>query len=169
VGTQLDRGLYGPLIIEDPREKADYDDELVIVVDDWIDGTGTNPDQVLANLRKTGMKPMGPGGMGMSPTSPLADDGGDVTYPYFVINGRVPADPHVVDYRAGQRVRLRVIHSGSDTAFRVGYEHDDESDPDRRLPGGTGVSQLGDPGDGRADGRDRHRRWFDSRGRGAGG
>jgi len=26
----------------------------------------------------------------------------------------------VVDYRAGQRVRLRVIHSGSDTAFRVG-------------------------------------------------
>ena len=135
MGTQLDRGLYGPLIIEDPREKADYDDELVIVVDDWIDGTGTNPDQVLANLRKTGMKPMGPGGMGMSPTSPLADDGGDVTYPYFVINGRVPADPHVVDYRAGQRVRLRVIHSGSDTAFRVGYEHDDESDPDRRLPG----------------------------------
>ena len=120
VGTQLDRGLYGPLIIEDPGEKADYDDELVIVLDDWIDGTGTNPDHVLENLRKTGMKPMGPGGMGMSPTSPLGDDGGDVTYPYFVINGRVPADPQVVDYRAGQRIRLRVINSGSDTAFRVG-------------------------------------------------
>ena len=29
VGTQLDRGLYGPLIIEDPNEKVDYDDELV--------------------------------------------------------------------------------------------------------------------------------------------
>ena len=28
VGTQADRGLYGPLIIEDPNEKADYDDEL---------------------------------------------------------------------------------------------------------------------------------------------
>ena len=47
VGTQLDRGLYGPLIVEDPNEKVDYDDELVVVVDDWIDGTGTNPDQVL--------------------------------------------------------------------------------------------------------------------------
>ena len=93
VGTQLDRGLYLPLIIEDPDERADYDDELVIVVDDWIDGTGTNPDQVLENLRKTGMKPMAPGGMGVSPTSPLGQDGGDVTYPYFIINGRVTADP----------------------------------------------------------------------------
>ena len=41
VGAQLDRGLYGPLIIEDPNEKVDYDDELVLVLDDWIDGTGT--------------------------------------------------------------------------------------------------------------------------------
>jgi hypothetical protein len=39
------------------------------------------------------MKPMAPGGPGATPTSPLGEDGGDVTYPYFVINGRVPADP----------------------------------------------------------------------------
>ena len=82
---------------------------------------------------------MAPGGMGVTPTSPLGDDGGDVTYPYFVINGRVPADPQVVDYRAGQRIRLRVINAGSDTAFRVAARHDDESDPDRRLPGGAGT------------------------------
>jgi multicopper oxidase len=119
VGAQLDRGLYGPLIIEDPSEGTEYDDELVVVLDDWIDGTGTNPDQVLENLRKTGMKPMAPGGPGVSPTTPLGEDGGDVTYPYFVINGRVPTDPQVVDYPAGQRIRLRVINAGSDTAFRV--------------------------------------------------
>jgi FtsP/CotA-like multicopper oxidase with cupredoxin domain len=119
VGTQLDRGLYGPLIIEDPDEKVDYDDQLVVVLDDWIDGTGANPDQVLENLRKTGMKPMAPGGPGVTPTTPLGDDGGDVTYPHFVVNGRVPTDPQVVDYRAGQRIRLRVINAGSDTAFRV--------------------------------------------------
>src|ERR1700704_4709513 len=119
VGTQLDRGLYGPLIIEDPDERIDYDDELVVVLDDWIDGTGANPDQVLENLRKTGMKPMAPGGPGVTPTSPLGQDGGDVTYPYFVVNGRVPTDPQVMDYRAGQRIRLRVINAGSDTAFRV--------------------------------------------------
>ena len=119
VGTQLDRGLYGTLIIEDPNEGANYDDELVVVLDDWIDGTGTNPDQVLENLRNTGMKPMAPGGPGVTPTSPLGEDGGDVTYPYFLINGRVPSDPQIADYRAGQRIRLRVINAGSDTAFRV--------------------------------------------------
>ena len=119
VGTQLDRGLYGPLIVEDPDEKIDYDGELVVVLDDWIDGTGTNPDEVFENLRKTGMKPMEPGGPGVTPTSPLGADGGDVTYPYFVINGRASGDPQVVDYRQGQRIRLRVINAGSDTAFRV--------------------------------------------------
>jgi multicopper oxidase len=119
VGTQADRGLYGALIVDDPSAKADYDEELVLVLDDWIDGTGTNPDQVLENLRKTGMKPMAPGGPGVSPTTPLGGDGGDVTYPHFLINGRVPADPDMRDYHAGQRVRLRVINAGSDTAFRV--------------------------------------------------
>jgi FtsP/CotA-like multicopper oxidase with cupredoxin domain len=118
-GTQMDRGMYGPLIIEDPDDGGDYDDELVVVLDDWIDGTGTTPDQVLENLRKTGMKPMSMDGPMTSPTAPLGDDGGDVTYPYFLINGRTPTDPQVVDYRAGQRIRLRVINAGADTAFRV--------------------------------------------------
>jgi FtsP/CotA-like multicopper oxidase with cupredoxin domain len=121
-GTQTDRGLFGPLIIEDPNERANYDDELVLVLDDWIDGTGTNPDQVLEKLKKNGMASMSPMApdAGVTPTTPLGDDGGDVTYPYFVINGRVRTDPQTVDYRAGQRIRLRIINAGGDTAFRVG-------------------------------------------------
>lgn len=121
-GTQLDRGLYGPLIIEDPAERVDYDDELVLVLDDWVDGTGRTPDQVFAQLQRTGMAPMGPIGpdAGVTPTSPIGEDGGDVTYPYYLINGRVTTDPMVKDYRAGQRIRLRIINAGSDTAFRVG-------------------------------------------------
>ncbi|MDT5016415.1 MAG: multicopper oxidase, partial [Mycobacterium sp.] len=47
------------------------------------------------------------------------EDGGDVTYPYFLINGRTTTDPQIKDYRAGQRVRLRIINAGADTAFRV--------------------------------------------------
>ena len=127
VGTQLDRGLYGPLIIEDPDERTDYDDELVVVLDDWIDGTGTNPDQVLDDLQKTGMPVDGDmdAEAGVTPVTPLGDDGGDVTYPYFLINGRVTTDPQVVDYRAGQRIRLRVINAGSDTAFRVAVPNTD--------------------------------------------
>jgi FtsP/CotA-like multicopper oxidase with cupredoxin domain len=119
VGTQLDRGMYGPLIIEDPDDGGDYDDELVVVLDDWIDGTGTNPDQVAENLKKNGMKPMAGQSPPLSPSLPLGKDGGDVTYPYFLINGRTTKDPQVKDYRAGQRVRLRIINAGADTAFRV--------------------------------------------------
>jgi len=119
VGTQLDRGMYGPLIIEDPDDGRDYDEELVVVLDDWIDGTGTNPDQVMQNLRKTGMKPMTGPPQPLSPRLPLGADGGDVTYPYFLINGSTTKDPQVKDYHAGQRVRLRIINAGADTAFRV--------------------------------------------------
>ena len=60
VGTQLDRGLYGPLIIEDPDEKVDYDDELVSC--STIGSTAPAPTRTrcFENLRKTGMKPMDP-------------------------------------------------------------------------------------------------------------
>ena len=51
-GTQLDRGLYAPLIVEDPAEPGDYDREWVIVLDDWTDGgVGPDPDTVLAKLK----------------------------------------------------------------------------------------------------------------------
>ena len=50
MGVQLDRGLYAPLIIDDPNEPGDYDAEWVVVLDDWLDGTGTTPDDVLSNL-----------------------------------------------------------------------------------------------------------------------
>ncbi|MGV0583247.1 multicopper oxidase family protein [Mycobacteroides chelonae] len=122
VGTQIDRGLYAPLIIEDPAERTAYDEELVVALDDWIDGTGTDPDQVLEGLRAKGMPPMDHsmmGGMGSDPTAPLGMDAGDVKYPHYLINGRVAADPQAVTYRAGQRVRLRIVNAGGDTAFRV--------------------------------------------------
>lgn len=122
VGTQIDRGLYAPLIIEDPDDRTAYDEELVVALDDWIDGTGTDPDQVLEGLRAKGMPPMDHsmmGGMASDPTTPLGMDAGDVKYPHYLINGRVAADPQAVTYRAGQRVRLRIVNAGGDTAFRV--------------------------------------------------
>jgi multicopper oxidase len=64
VGVQLDRGLYGPLIVEDPAESAGYEHDWTVVLDDWIDGTGYTPDQVLAALRQ------GMAGMGMAAESP---------------------------------------------------------------------------------------------------
>jgi FtsP/CotA-like multicopper oxidase with cupredoxin domain len=57
VGVQLDRGLYGPLIIEDPAEPLSYDHDWTFILDDWIDGVTATPDQVLATLRQ-GMSSM---------------------------------------------------------------------------------------------------------------
>jgi FtsP/CotA-like multicopper oxidase with cupredoxin domain len=170
VGVQADRGLYGPLIIEDPAEEGAYDREWTVVLDDWIDGTGCTPDQVLAALRggMSGMSPasasrgmagmdmpsasasssmpgmdmpgmqMGPslspsaGGMSGAGGSPAASpllsgassallggDAGDVRYPYYLINGRVRTAPRTFTARPGDRVRIRFINAGADTAFRV--------------------------------------------------
>ncbi len=63
VGVQLDRGLYAPLIIDDPAEPGAYDAEWVVVLDDWLDGTGRTPDDVLAKLIADG-GPASSGGMG---------------------------------------------------------------------------------------------------------
>ena len=119
-GVQLDRGLYAPLIVEDPREPLAYDDEWVIVLDDWLDGVTGSPDDVLAELRK-GMGTMTGGGhMMMGATSSLlGGDAGDVRYPHFLLNGLLPAAPATYQGRPGSRVRLRIINAGGDTAFRV--------------------------------------------------
>ncbi|HZM79481.1 MAG TPA: multicopper oxidase family protein [Candidatus Limnocylindrales bacterium] len=113
-GTQLDRGLYAPLIVEDPHEPLSYDNEWVVVLDDWLD---RNPDDVLAKLRKTMMH----GGMTqpMATSVLLGGDAGDVAYPYFLLNGRPQADPEVFEAKPGQRVRIRFINAGADTVFRV--------------------------------------------------
>jgi FtsP/CotA-like multicopper oxidase with cupredoxin domain len=125
VGTQLDRGLYAPLIVENPDEKGDYDDELVIVLDDWLDGIDTDPDAVLedliANPMDHGEMDMDDGETSGMPTSELLrGDAGDVTYPHMLANGRIAAAPRSYRTKPGQRIRLRLINAASDTAFRVG-------------------------------------------------
>ncbi|MEV6755830.1 multicopper oxidase family protein [Streptomyces sp. NPDC051214] len=164
-GTQQDRGLYAPLIVEDPKEPLRYDREWVVVLDDWVDGVdGSTPDAVLAELSKgMGDHDMegGSGGGGMdhgghamsgmalrtaatpsaaSPSAPspgastpappprmmmgaksdlLGGDAGDVAYPHYLINGRTPDAPSSFKARPGDRIRLRIINAGGDTAFRV--------------------------------------------------
>ncbi|MFI9624600.1 multicopper oxidase family protein [Streptomyces sp. NPDC052042] len=173
-GVQQDRGLYAPLIVEDPREPLKYDREWVIVLDDWVDGVdGSTPDAVLAELSQGmgGMDHGGSGGMGHdgsggmehggsdgmeghdmsnmsmasgtsvrtanarrapspAPSGPsrmlmgassdlLGDDAGDVGYPHYLINGRTPDSPSTFTAKPGDRIRLRIINAGGDTAFRV--------------------------------------------------
>ena len=78
-----------------------------------------------------GMGDMGhmPGMGGMGATTPgvggaavsdiLGGDGGDVTYPYYLNNGRIPGAATTFTAKPGQRVRIRIINAAADTAFRV--------------------------------------------------
>jgi FtsP/CotA-like multicopper oxidase with cupredoxin domain len=147
-GMQLDRGLYAPLIVEDPKEPLEYDKEWVVVLDDWVDGVdGSTPDAVLTQLHHGKRPPMDMGGMsghggsaghhapaggsaraGSSGPSRvmhgshsrlLNSMGGNVDFPYYLINGRLPRAPRVFRAKPGDRIRLRIINAGADTAFRV--------------------------------------------------
>ncbi len=126
VGVQLDRGLYGVLLVDDPADPGRYDADWTVVLDDWVDGTGRTPDDVLASLQRAGgtagmggAGAMGMAGAGEAMTSRVLGGAGDVTYPHYLANGRVPAAPQTLTGRPGQRVRLRLVNAGSDTAFRV--------------------------------------------------
>uniref|UniRef100_A0AAU2JNP4 Multicopper oxidase family protein n=1 Tax=Streptomyces sp. NBC_00049 TaxID=2903617 RepID=A0AAU2JNP4_9ACTN len=134
-GVQQDRGLYAPLIVEDPKEPLSYDKEWVVVLDDWLDGVdGSTPDAVLAQLRNgaTGMTHSGHGAapapvttrgpsrlLTASESDILGKEAGDVAYPYYLVNGRTAQDPSVFTAEPGDRIRIRIINAGGDTPFRV--------------------------------------------------
>ena len=132
MGLELDRGLYAPLIVEDPNDASGADVDATLLLDDWLDGYGRTQQDVLAELKATGghsghdmgdmgggMGGMGGMGGGMDGMGGMGSLAGDVTYPLHVINGRGPTERDTVTARAGQRVRLRLINAGSDTAYRV--------------------------------------------------
>ncbi|MFF2137864.1 multicopper oxidase family protein [Streptomyces sp. NPDC058193] len=138
-GVQLDRGLYAPLIVDDPREPLSYDKEWVVVLDDWLDGVeGSTPDAVLDELTKGRGSSHDAAGHKAARRRAAAADGdapsrllvgassdllgghaGDVAYPHYLVNGRRATDPSVFEASPGDRIRLRVINAGGDTAFRL--------------------------------------------------
>jgi multicopper oxidase len=124
VGTQADRGLAGVLVVEDPAEPLAYDAEVVVTLDDWLDGIdGRTPDTELRELQQGGGMhgDHAMHGMGADDT-PLGSGGGDVDYPLHLINGRPPEDPATIPVGAGQRVRLRLVNAAADTAYRVALD-----------------------------------------------
>ena len=94
VDLQLDRGLVGPLIIEEQSPHVDYDEDVTLFLDDYL------------------------------PAEPSVDAGNRMgeqpPYEGLLINGRVPNDPFTVDVEEGQRVRLRFINGSSATTYHVG-------------------------------------------------
>lgn len=127
-GLDTDYGLYLPVIIDDPAEPGRYDTEWIVILDDWTSGVGSSPQQIYDGLRSMGAM-TNHGHMGSTSTMPgvggadaselLGGDSGDITYPYYLVNGRVPAAPRTFTAKPGQRIRIRIINAAADTAFRV--------------------------------------------------
>ncbi len=136
LGLQLDRGLYAPLIVEDPREPLSYDKEWVVILDDWVDGVaGLHPTgcshscstarawrRAWAWVRTTNRgkahdkaaheKPHGPSRvLRILHSRILHSEGGSVDYPFYLVNGRLPKAPSVFRARKGDRIRLRIINA----------------------------------------------------------
>jgi FtsP/CotA-like multicopper oxidase with cupredoxin domain len=125
-GLGADYGLYLPVIIDDPTEPGRYDAEWIVVLDDWTDGIGKSPQEIYHDLRRgepasDNMPGMGamPAMAGVGKSDLLGGDAGDISYPYYLVNGRIPAAPTTFAAKPGQRIRIRIINAGSDTAFRI--------------------------------------------------
>ena len=133
-GLQLDRGLYGALIVEPTEETLSYDREFVLTLDDWLDGMPGTPEDALEELRSgesamAGMEmESSEGTSGMEGMAGMDDEQGgdipadlpqDIVYPLYLINGK-PADaPEEFEVREGEKVRLRLINPSAATIYRV--------------------------------------------------
>jgi FtsP/CotA-like multicopper oxidase with cupredoxin domain len=134
VGVQLDRGLVGALIVEPGHEELAYDREVVLVLDDWLDGIAGTPEEVLRQLVGAGHGGHGmghgamPGGSmpGMGTMPGMAGTSGeppevepDLVYPLSVVNGRPLEHPFEFVGKRGDLLRLRLVNAASATIFRV--------------------------------------------------
>ncbi len=99
-GLDADFALYLPVVVDDPAEPGRYDAE-------WT-----------AHDNMPGMSRM-PSMHGVGSSALLGGDAGDISYPYYLVNGRIPTAPTTFAAKPGQRIRIRIINAGSDTAFRV--------------------------------------------------
>lgn len=143
-GLQEQQGIYGALII-DPLTPPSYHytKDYVIVLSDWIN---TNPEQVLANLKKEGdyyspRFPMQPSLARFIKDYRTADlkerkqlladykmmqqmrmsiyDIADVAYDALLLNGHNQANPWLGNVEIGDIVRLRFIGAGGSSIFHV--------------------------------------------------
>lgn len=108
-GLQLDRGLAGPLIIEEDDPHVTVDDDHVVVLDDYLGQEPRSP----SDGDTPGDFGMGGGRMGgmMADYRP--------PYAAMVMNGRGPRNPPTFEVTEGERVRFRFVNASSATTFRV--------------------------------------------------
>src|SRR5215831_8935801 len=131
-GLQEQLLMAAPLIIRDQRDRPDQQ-EIVVMLADF---SFTPPDQIFAELKKSGSKappvaqPVPRAGpppiakkasmAGMAaPGAAAKPDLNDVKYDAFLANDRALADPEVIKVEPGARVLMRIINSSSMSAYHI--------------------------------------------------
>jgi FtsP/CotA-like multicopper oxidase with cupredoxin domain len=121
VGLQIDRGLIGPLVVEETTPHVAYDRDYVLVLDDYLPG---DPHPLGDMGARGGM--MGGGGWWGGNRGGRGMMGGMMDmqrqmppYQGLLIGGRLPDDPRVFETKRGERVRLRLINPTGATTVRA--------------------------------------------------
>src|SRR5215469_6628509 len=127
-GLQEQLLMAAPLIIHDQRDRPDQQ-EIVIELADF---SFTPPDQIVAELRKSGSKAPLAAQAGALPIATKASmtgmakigagakpDLNDVKYDAFLANDRTLADPEVIKVEPGGRVLLRIINGSAMSAYHI--------------------------------------------------
>jgi FtsP/CotA-like multicopper oxidase with cupredoxin domain len=134
-GLQIDRGLIGPLVIEERSPHVAYDRDYTLVLDDLLPG---DPPKMTAEHGGPRRGRMGGGMMGGTGSGGMMGGGGMMRgggmmggmggmmgslgipdYLALLVNGRPPADPAAFDVKRGERVRLRFMNPSGATTYRV--------------------------------------------------
>ncbi len=119
---QEQRLLAAPLIVTDPAEASNDEQQVVVLFHDF---SFKSPEELLAGLRgakvTSGTMDMsGMAGMaGDSMSGGMAMDVNDIDYDAYLANDRTLDDPAVFRVESGGLVRLRLINGATATAFWI--------------------------------------------------
>ncbi|OPA75252.1 copper oxidase [Paenibacillus selenitireducens] len=112
--NQVDKGLYGSFIVEDPKDN--YDRDYTLVLDEWMSSSatgmqmnGTSEMDNMAGMDHSQMN-MGSGDMDHG-NMPM--EGHDMSmYDLYTINGKSGNSVEKLSVKKGDKVRLRLINAG---------------------------------------------------------
>jgi multicopper oxidase len=110
---QLDRGLYGPLIVEPQKEERGYDQEFTLLLEDWATIDGGGPEASRQGRIRPTM------GMGMMRRRSFGGPLQEPWYDVYTLNGRIFEAAPPLKVKKGNRVRLRIINPSSSTFYAL--------------------------------------------------
>ncbi|WP_337035110.1 multicopper oxidase family protein [Paenibacillus illinoisensis] len=111
--NQVDKGLYGSLVVEELKD--DYDRDYTLMLDEWM----SSGDMSMGDSDSMDMKDMNHNEMNMSDSDKNMDEdtlnmgGHDMSmYDLYTVNGKSGAAIEKLTVKEGDKVRIRLINAG---------------------------------------------------------